>query len=109
MPWLETWDYKRVSPDSPHVAAFACGPRHICIGVPVDDTAILQPDAETMGRVFEEARLISALPEMLAENKRLRSALQTIRNALNAHNRPDTPLPNSQRKRLRDIADLALE
>lgn len=41
--------------------------------------------------------------------KRLRSALQTIRNALHAHNRPDTPLPNSQRIRLRDIADLALE
>ena len=44
-----------------------------------------------------------------AENKRLRAALTRIRNALHAHNRPDAPLPNKTRLRLRDIADLALE
>jgi hypothetical protein len=44
-----------------------------------------------------------------AENQRMRAALQRIRNALHAHNRPDAPLSNEKRIALRDIADLALE
>ena len=46
---------------------------------------------------------------LTAENARLRAALGRVRNALNAHNRPDHPLPNEKRLALRDICDLALE
>lgn len=46
---------------------------------------------------------------MGAENSRLRAALQRIRNTLHAHNRPDSPIKNNERIRMRDIADLALE
>lgn len=40
--------------------------------------------------------------------RELLAALQSIRNSLHAHNRPDAPLPNKERIRLRDLADEAI-
>lgn len=66
-PWCERWDYKKLARDTGSLIAHACGPQHSCKGVAVDgDQEILQPDKKTMERVFADARLIAASPDMLA-------------------------------------------
>lgn len=74
-PWRESWDYKRLGPSSARMVAHAVGPQHSCIGVSIDDSPILQPDRATMERVFADARLIAAAPDMLAA---LRGALVVL-------------------------------
>jgi hypothetical protein len=65
-PWSERWDYRRVSLSTKTVAAHALGPQHSCVGVKVcEDSEILQPDRATMEKVFADARLIAAAPDLL--------------------------------------------
>ncbi len=65
-PWRESWDYQRISPDSDRVVGNACGPEHNCKGVPIVGSHLLQPDRETMQKIYADARLIAAAPDLLA-------------------------------------------
>lgn len=80
-PWRESWDYKRISRDSRCVIANACGPQHVYPGhAPFPDAPdILQPTAATMERVYADARLISAAPDLYAARLAAQEELRLIR------------------------------
>jgi hypothetical protein len=72
-PWQQSWDYKRLSSYSPQVVAYATGPQHVSKGIAIDDEErILQPSKEAMEKVYADARLIAAAPD-------LRDALRNLR------------------------------
>lgn len=75
-PWSQGWDFKplrpRNDPTSP-VLAFATGPQYVSYNpdkVGDDDGWFLAPDKETMDKVYADARMIAAAPDMYAALKR---------------------------------------
>lgn len=70
--WRERWDYCRLAKDTKFVRANAVGPEYVCTGVPISaDGEFLQPDSGTMEKVYADARLIAAAPDILRELRAL--------------------------------------
>lgn len=95
-PWPQSWDYKRLSRNSQCVIAHAVGPQHSCTGVPLDDSEYLQPDRQTMEKVFADAILIAAAPDMLA-------ALKALLEMPSACTTDDEVLENNKRREVAHV------